>query len=391
MTGFRPMRMPSQPFVIALLGAILAIAILVLSAGVLFIFVLGVALSFFLVPIVNWLERRGLNRVLGSILVVAVTVIITLIIVVGGMIILVNQGVEFVHNLPTYLQSLSDTYQSLQLPSWLSSAIDTAVTQIKDATASLDEGTIALGLIQGALGLVSVFFMFMLLPFFTFYLIKDQPKMSANFYRGLPAPWKEDVSFVLTAFVRDFATYFKAEILVGSIMFVIISVGMFVIGYIVGGPLMTFALLLGLAAFVFELIPQIGPILAYIPALLLALTTSPQAVVLVSIYYFIAFNIEGSILVPTFERKMISFSGATVLFLIACGFAVSGIIGAILALPISAIARDVFKHFFDKAQDASAVLAQDGSPAAMTSSGPSWATTATASTPRGSTAGPALA
>ncbi|HMO01007.1 MAG TPA: glycosyltransferase, partial [Miltoncostaeaceae bacterium] len=43
--------------------------------------------------------------------------------------------------------------------------------------------------------------------------------------------------------------------------------------------------------------------------------------------YFIAFNIEGSILVPTFEGKMISFSGATVLLLIAIGIALAGIIG----------------------------------------------------------------
>jgi len=356
-TGFRPMRMPSQPFVIALLGAFVAIALLVLSSGVLFIFALGVALSFFLVPIVNWLERRGINRIAGSMLTVAVVVVITLIIVIGGTAILVSQGVAFVNNLPSYIQSLSDTYHSLSLPAWLSGAIDALVAQLQATAAGVDSGSLALGFIQGALGLVGVFFMFMLLPFFTFYLIKDQPRMAGTFYRGLPAPWRDDVDYVLTVFVKDFATYFKAELLVGSMMFVIISVGMFCIGFVVGGPLMTFAMLLGLVAFVMELIPQIGPILSYIPALLLALTTSPEAVVLVSIYYFIAFNIEGSILVPTFEGKMISFSGATVLFLIACGFAVSGIIGAILALPLSAIARDVFKHFFDKAQDASAVTA----------------------------------
>jgi predicted PurR-regulated permease PerM len=177
--------------------------------------------------------------------------------------------------------------------------------------------------------------------------------MAANFYRNVPIPWKADVSRMITIGVTDFAQYFKAEILVGSIMFVIVSVGMIVIGSVLpdAGILVQYALLLGLAAFVFELIPQIGPILSYLPALLLALTVSPTAVVVVSVFYFVIFNIEGSILVPTFEGKMISFSGASVLFLIAVGFALGGILGAILALPVAAIARDLFRLFFQRAQE----------------------------------------
>jgi predicted PurR-regulated permease PerM len=74
-------------------------------------------------------------------------------------------------------------------------------------------------------------------------------------------------------------------------------------------------------------------------------------VVVVSVYYFVIFNIEGSILVPNLQGKMINFSGASVLVLIAIGFAVAGIIGAIMALPVASIIRDLFRHFFDKAVD----------------------------------------
>jgi predicted PurR-regulated permease PerM len=131
---------------------------------------------------------------------------------------------------------------------------------------------------------------------------------------------------------------------------------MLVIGFVTDSPLLIqFSILLGVAAFVFELIPQIGPILAYIPALILALGSNPAAVVLVSAFYFIAFNIEGSILVPTFEGKMISFSGATVLVLITMGFAIGGIIGAIVALPVAAIVRDVYSLFFRRAQEQAGV------------------------------------
>jgi predicted PurR-regulated permease PerM len=200
-----------------------------------------------------------------------------------------------------------------------------------------------------------------LLPFFLFYLLKDQPKMSQSFYGRVPLPWKDDVSRILTITVGNFAQYFKAEFLVGAIMFVIVTVGMVVIGIATDSQLLIdFALLLGAIAFVMELIPQIGPILSYIPALILAIGSSPIAVVLVSIFYFIAFNIEGSILVPTFQGRMINFTGASVLVLIAIGFALGGILGAILALPVASIVRDLFRLVFDKVVAEDIVFLPDG-------------------------------
>ena len=70
---------------------------------------------------------------------------------------------------------------------------------------------------------------------------------------------------------------------------------------------------------------------------------------MISIFYFVIFNIEGSILVPNLEGRMIDFDGASVLVLIAVGFALGGIIGAILVLPLASIVRDLFRYFFDKA------------------------------------------
>jgi hypothetical protein len=52
---------------------------------------------------------------------------------------------------------------------------------------------------------------------------------------------------------------------------------------------------------------------------------------------------------------MIPFSGATVLVLITMGFALAGIVGAIVALPVAAIVRDLFAYFFKKSVAASLV------------------------------------
>ncbi len=348
--AFRPSQAPSRPFLIALLLGVLSVIVFVLSASALFVFGVGAALAFFLVPVVGWLVRHGWPRWLAAIAVVAVTIFGALIVLFTVVIIIVEQGIAFMENLPTYLEDLSAWYESLDLPPELRSAIDAIIASAQDNAAAVDEETVASGIIGSALSFLGGLFAWFLLPFFLFYLLKDQPRMSATFYERVPEPWRDDVSRILTITVGNVAQYFKAELFVGSIMFVIITLGMLVIGALTDSPLlMQYAVLLGLVAFVMELIPQIGPIISYIPALILALASGPAAIVLVSVYYFIAFNIEGSILVPTFEGKMINFTGASVLVLIAIGFALGGIIGAIVALPVASIVRDLFRLFFDKA------------------------------------------
>jgi predicted PurR-regulated permease PerM len=346
---FRSARLPSRPFIVALLLGILAVFVLVTAAGALFVFGVGVALAFFLVPIINWLERHGWPRWLAAIAVVVVTLLGVLIILFAVVSVLVSQGVAFLQALPTYLEDLAAAYASADLPEWLRDGLDTIIASVQENLAGVDQGAIVAGVIGGVFGLISGLFAWFLLPFFLFYLLKDQPRMAGTFYDRVPLPWKDDVSRILTITVGNFAQYFKAELMVGSIMFVMITVGMVIIGVVADAPLLVeFSLLLGAIAFVMELIPQIGPILSYVPALILAIASDPLAIVLVSVFYFIAFNIEGSILVPTFQGRMIDFSGASVLVLIAIGFALAGIIGAILALPVASIVRDLFRLVFDK-------------------------------------------
>jgi predicted PurR-regulated permease PerM len=368
--AFRPSQAPSRPFLIALLLGILAVIVFVLSAGALFVFGVGAALAFFLVPVVGWLVRHGWPRWLAAIAVVAVTILGALIVILTVVIIVVEQGIAFMENLPTYLEDLSAWYESLDLPPELRSAIDALIASAQANAAEVDEAAVASGAVGGALSLLGGLFAWFLLPFFLFYLLKDQPRMSSTFYERVPEPWRDDVNRILTITVGNVAQYFKAEFFVGSIMFVIITLGMLVIGALTESPLlMQFAVLLGLVAFVMELVPQIGPIISYVPALILALASGPAAVVAVSVYYFIAFNIEGSILVPTFQGKMINFTGATVLVLIAIGFALGGIIGAIVALPLASIVRDLFRLLFDKAVAQDLVLVPVGAVASTGTAG----------------------
>lgn len=355
--GFRPMRAPSLPFVIALLAAA-AVALIILAAwSALITIAFALAAALLTMPIVNWLERHHVRRSVGALIVVMGLLLAFAVLALICVGIVLDQGASFVRAVPQALDTLRADYESMVLPVWLRSGLDYALNAVGQAIASFDPTQLALGFAQGVLGVAGLIAGLSVVPFFMYYVLVDQPQAESRFYRGLPAPWRVHADKVVEIFVRDFADYFRAELMVGGIVGVAVTLGLLVIGGFLGGPLAEFALLLGLLAAVMELMPSVGPVISFIPALLLAATTSPTAVVIVSVYYFVLFNIESSFLVPAIEGKVVDFDRATVLVLVALGFGLAGIAGGVLALPVAAIARDLFAYIFRTAQAESAVVA----------------------------------
>jgi predicted PurR-regulated permease PerM len=136
--------------------------------------------------------------------------------------VLISQGIAFLQGLPEYLDQMGDAYAAADLPEWLRDGLDHIIASVQENTESIDQGALVAGFIGGAFGFISGLFAWFLLPFFLFYLLKDQPRMAGSFYERVPLPWQGDVSRILTITVGNFAQYFKAELLVGSIMFVIV-------------------------------------------------------------------------------------------------------------------------------------------------------------------------
>jgi predicted PurR-regulated permease PerM len=354
------MSAPSAPFWLLIIAGIVGLTILALSWSVIFMFGIGLAVFAVLLPIVNWLDRRGVHRGLASIGAVAVTVVIFLGIVIAGIAVFFNQIVPFIAAIP-------DTLAKIQAdaPPAVASAIENVLDAINSASQNVDQGTIVLGFAKGALGIVGTMLSLAVLPFFIFYMLVDQPGMAAGFRNGIPVPWRPHVQKATSIFTNDFVRYFKAEIIVGSIQGTIVTIGCFIIGLIVGPPFQGFAIFLGVLAGVMELLPQIGPIISLIPALLLALATSPLAVVLVSVFYVIDFIVEANVLVPKIEGEVINFRAALVLFIVLVGLAIGGIVGAILALPVAAIVRDMFGYLFSEAERKSLELERPVADAAL--------------------------
>lgn len=94
---------------------------------------------------------------------------------------------------------------------------------------------------------------------------------------------------------------------------------------------------LGLIAGLLDFVPLVGPLIAAIPALLLAFTVSPQTTLLVLIVYTIIQQIEGNILQPLVQQRAVHLPPALLLFSLFAASTLFGVAGLILAAPLTVV------------------------------------------------------
>jgi predicted PurR-regulated permease PerM len=109
-----------------------------------------------------------------------------------------------------------------------------------------------------------------------------------------------------------------------------------------------FALPIAFLAALFNLVPYLGPIVGMIPAVLLGFTVSPLTALLGVIVFVVANQIEGNILAPYILSKSTNLHPVTVLLAILVGAGLFGLLGALLAVPVSALLKVILEEYLLK-------------------------------------------
>lgn len=107
-----------------------------------------------------------------------------------------------------------------------------------------------------------------------------------------------------------------------------------------------FALPLAILAGFLEIIPNIGPTIAAIPAVLTGLSISPLMGLAVAALYFLIQQIENSIIVPRVMQKVVGVNPLVTILSLAIGFKLAGVTGAILAIPVVLVIQVATSEIF---------------------------------------------
>jgi predicted PurR-regulated permease PerM len=346
------------PRVALLIAAALALAvILYLGRAALTPFLIGLVIIYVLDPPVRWLARRGVPAAVAVLVVYALTFLV----LAEGITLLirplVDQLVAFTRELPALLATFddqlrrfSDLYSRLELPAAVREAVDRALAGLARSGEGFDPTTL-LPIARTIAGTVASVFGFLIVPVWAFYILKDRDRLLASFDRALPEPWRQDTWAVLRIVERVFGRWLRGQLFLGLVVGAATFLGFLLLGRLVDERFLQFAVLLAVVAGLFELLPIIGPILSAIPAALVALTISPQAVVAVLALYVVVQQVENNVLVPKIQGDAIDLHPSIVIFALVIGGAIAGLLGAIFSLPITAAARDVYRYLFRRLSD----------------------------------------
>ncbi|CAO3350642.1 AI-2E family transporter [Azospirillum melinis] len=97
------------------------------------------------------------------------------------------------------------------------------------------------------------------------------------------------------------------------------------------------ALALGIVAGLMEFIPLVGPFLAAVPALLIGFAQSPQDALWVAGLYLVIQQIEGNVITPLLQKRVVDLPPVVTIGAIAAGGVLFGIMGMFLATPLAVV------------------------------------------------------
>ena len=184
---------------------------------------------------------------------------------------------------------------------------------------------------------------------FSIYMSIDSEKFYQSFIEFIPATYREEVDTLLTRVTSTMGAWLRGNIT----LMVTIGFTVWIGNLVLGTPN---AFFLGVISGLFELIPNIGPALALIPAVLVALTQGSTHLavdnltfaIIVLIFYLLVQVLENNFVVPRVMGQELKLHPLVVLIGILVGAASFGVLGALLAAPVIAMAKVVLNYLYRK-------------------------------------------
>lgn len=290
-------------------------------------------------PVVGWLQRRGVRRKLGALIVVVLGIafIALLLTFVGtqvssGIDHLSGQVVDGLEEIRTWLQTGPLHATDSQINSMISEAQTFVTNQGKDLAGRVTSIGSALGEIVAG---------FFLVLFSTYFFLADGALIWAWLVRLFPrtARLRADssgrVAFTsLTQFVR-------ATVIVAATD----AIGVMIWAAVLGLP---FVSAIGVLVFLGAFVPMVGATISGVVAILVALVANgPVTALLMLAGVIVVQQIEAHILQPFLMGRWVSVHPLGVIIAIAMGIVLAGIPGALIAVPLASSINAIVKHLSD--------------------------------------------
>ncbi len=339
-------------------GAVLGGLALLALRHIIIPFVLGAILAYILHPLTDSLHRTTrlpytLVAVLLYLLVLLALILVPAAVLPGVIhqITLIDLDINSTVNTIRDLASRYQTIEVLGFPVDLSPIYQQIITSLTSLVTSIAPRSLNL-FTAFASGFASTLIGLVLTVVVSFYLVKDAHSISRYLDNLAPKDYRDEVTYLRQQISEIWNAFFRGQLLLCLVIGVVTGSALWLVG-------VRQALMLGVLAGVLEIIPNLGPMLAAVPAVLLALLQGSTRLnipplwfaLLVMGLYVVIQQVENNFLVPRIIGGSVKLHPVVVLLGVVAGASLAGIIGIFLAAPVLATIRVVARYCYDKLQD----------------------------------------
>ena len=332
-----PIAIRTQRLVL-LAGLLIALWLaLELFSAILLPFVVAAGIAYFLDPPTSRMQRAGLPRTLGALLMLIATLLFALLFVLLLYPLLLAQLGMLISRLPTYVSLARSAADALLVhfqEQFGPELVDERLRQLVAGQAGAVLaflGTALSRLIGGGFALFNVLTLLVVTPVVAFYFLRDWPAMIARVDSWLPHRYAEVLRAQAREVDRILSAWLRGQAMCCLALIIYYAVALSLVGLDLG-------LIVGMAAGLLSFIPYVGSITGLIAAVGLASAQFPTwgGVAMVVGVFVVGNILEGYVIYPRFLGDRVELHAVWVIFALFAGAAAFGFLGVLLAVPVAA-------------------------------------------------------
>jgi predicted PurR-regulated permease PerM len=314
------------------LSAVGLAALYVLSE-VLLPFVAGMAIAYFLDPLVDRFEKLGWPRTAGTtfvlvgFLVVAVGLFLLLVPVLNA------QFLRLIEVVPSALERLEPLIQPI-LAELNAGADQAALGKIPSMAGEALKwaGGLLARLVSGGVAVANLLSLILITPIVAFYLLRDWDRMVATIDGWLPHAQRDTIRLQSAAIDRTLAAFVRGQGSVCIVLSIFYAAALSLAG-------LQFGVVIGIFVGLISFVPFVGAIIGGLLSIGLAAAQfdSWQPVAIIAGVFVVGQILEGNVLTPKLVGGAVGLHPVWVIFALLAGGALFGFVGVLLALPASAV------------------------------------------------------
>jgi predicted PurR-regulated permease PerM len=320
-----------------LVVGLIFVGLLWLFSEILLPFAAGMILAYFLDPVADWLQRRGLSRLWATNVILFGFLIVfslALIIVVP---LIVSQLTDLAEDLPDYLADLQTLITNLD-PEWLEKRFGVSPEDLRGwlqslFTSSISFITTIMGSIwSSGIALFNILGLLVVAPVVAFYMLLDWDRMIAKIDSWVPRDYVPEVRRLATEINEATAGFVRGQGTLCLVLGILYAIALTAAG-------LNFGILIGLFVGVISFIPYVGALVGMVLSVGIAFVQfwpDWTMIAIIAAIFFVGQFVEGNILQPRLIGDRVGLHAVWLMFALFAFGVLFGFVGLLVAVPAAA-------------------------------------------------------